>query len=172
MPFSLLLFFHHRLAAAPVAVPYLILVRSMWRYVAVAASLLCYGCDQPRRSMSPAEYGEGSMGDRLQRDVSLIEASVPNGWRDFSGTCEGLDAAKGENFDVACSYLVRRDPTLFLRRFLAGDPSAICCGRAAYKNLQYRHVLDQVYRWRLLEASSEKERQKIRHFIAETTRKT
>ena len=103
-----------------------------------------------------------------------MERGVPEGWRDFSRLSNRVDGEYGATFAVACAYAARRDPTLFLRRHLAGDQSAVRCGRKAYgwSDAAYRRVLDAVYRYRLLEAKSPHERRKIQQFIMETTTKT
>ncbi len=120
----------------------------------------------PERSMSATEFADSGTARALDRDVAAIERSEPQGWRDLASYAYRVDGEHGEAFAAACSYLARRDPTVFLRRYLAGDPNALFCGWAAYGwSREYRSVLDEVYRYRLLEARSTSERRQVQEFI-------
>ena len=123
----------------------------------------------PQRSLSATEFADSGTARALDRDVAAIERSEPQGWRDLASYAYHVDGEHGEAFSAACSYLARRDPTVFLRRYLAGDPDALFCGWAAYRwSREYRTVLDTVYRYRLLEARSTSERRLIQRFITFT----
>ena len=141
----------------------------------IAAAALS-GCvsGTPKASTAPTYFAPGNFARGLEADVAAMERSVPDGWRDFSRLSDRVDGEYGTTFAVACAYAARRDPTLFLRRHLAGDQRAVRCGREAYgwSGAAYRRVLDTVYRYRLLEAKSPRERQRIQQFITETTTKT
>ena len=128
----------------------------------------------PKPAVTPTFFAPGALATELEANVTAIERSTPARWIAFSRLARHLDGEKGETFAVACAYLVRRDPTIFLRRHLAGDRYGILCGLRAYgwSGKEYQRVLDEVYRYRLLEAKSAVERQKIEQFIAETTKKT
>lgn len=106
----------------------------------------------------------------LVKDMVAIERNESRAWHDLAGhDFPPIDAEHGETFGAVCAYLVRRDPVIFLRRHLAGDPQALLQGRAAYERSdEYRSVLDAVYRFRLWGARSVGERALIRDFIAYT----
>jgi hypothetical protein len=132
------------------------------------------GCAAHGPSSATAPTFIGDYGIWLERHIAAMEASAPAEWPKFRIGADTRSAHGGETFSVACAYLIRRDPTLFLRRHLTGDRYGILCGRRAYgwSSQDYRLVLDAVYRYRLVEAKTKTERQKIEEFIAETTKKT
>jgi hypothetical protein len=125
-----------------------------------------------RTAIAPRSFADGHLASALERDIAKMEDSTPEGWDRFADSSRWLDGENGETFAVACAYLIRRDPTIFLRRYLAGDERAIFCGREAYgwSAPAYRETLDSVYHYRLLEARACGEELKIKRFIAETTR--
>jgi hypothetical protein len=145
--------------------------RSLLLLVVTAATC---SAGQLKPAMRPIEWGEGQQGIVLERQIAVIEASAPDAWREFRTGHDTLGAHRSETFSVACAYLIRRDPTFFLRRHLTGDRYAIPCGKRAYgwSGKEYRRVLDSVYRFRLLEARSPIERHKIEQFITQTTKET
>ncbi len=123
----------------------------------------------PKRSLSATEFADSGTARALDRNVAAIERSEPQGWHDLASYAYHVDGEHGEAFSAACSYLARRDPTVFLRRYLAGDSNALFCGWAAYGwSGEYRSVLDAVYRYRLLEARSASERRQVQEFIKRT----
>ena len=130
---------------------------------------LLWNCStaQPQRSMSPAEFGGATMASRMQSRIESIERSEPAAWRSLSRPAYFVDGVYGEIFGITCAHLVRRDPTIFLRRYLAGDPNAACCAWTAYWwGESYQRVFDEVHRFRLLEARSPQERKRIEAFLA------
>jgi hypothetical protein len=128
----------------------------------------------PSPATAPTFVAGSSYGEWLEDHIAAMEANAPAAWPKFRIGVDTLSAHGGETFAVACAYLIRRDPTFFLRRHLSGDRYGILCGRRAYRwsGKDYRRVLDSVYRYRLLEAKSATERHKIEEFISETTKKT
>ncbi|WP_377165305.1 hypothetical protein [Prosthecobacter fluviatilis] len=116
--------------------------------------------------MSPRHFADGKLARKLETDIAAIERNEPAGWKDLASHAYRLDGEHAETFAVACAYLLRRDPTIFLRRHLTGDPDALFCGWAAYGHAgHYRSIVDAVYKQRLHEASSEAECESIRQFI-------
>jgi hypothetical protein len=139
------------------------------RLLVICVSFLTIGCTSARmagRSWSPKEYVDSRFSRNLEADIAAIENSEPRGWRSLASHAYEVDGEYAETFATACSYLARRDPTLFLRRHLAGDPDALFCAWIAYNwNSDYRPVFDSIYSIRLLEARSSGERKKIERFI-------
>ena len=138
-----------------------------WAILLFAASRC--PAEPPKRSLAPTEFTDTRFARRLEADIASIERSEPQGWHDLAGCAYHVDGEYGEVFSSACAYLLRRDPTLFLRRHLAGDPDAVFCAWAGYGwSGDYRPVLDTVYHYRLLDARTSHERREIREFIART----
>ena len=130
--------------------------------------LILPGCaaTSAKRNLLASEFADGPLARSLDADIHTIERSEPQGWRSLALHASQVDGEYAETFAVACANLVRRDPTVFLRRHLAGDADALLCGWAAFGwDPDYRPVLDAVYRFRLLEARSATERQRIQEFI-------
>lgn len=144
------------------------------RYIFLITAALLAGCasHRPEPALRPTAIAEGNYGVILERQIAGMEASAPPVWSDFRIGADTRGAHTGETFSAACAYLIRRDPTVFLRRHLAGDRYGILCGRRGYgwSGKSYQRVLDAVYRYRLLEAKSPAERQKIEQFVSETTK--
>jgi hypothetical protein len=140
----------------------------MHRFLLIILVPFACSAGQLKPTLRPTEWGEGQQGVILERQIAGIEASAPAIWREFRTGADTRGAHTSETFSVACAYLIRRDPTFFLRRYLSGDAYAIPCGKRAYgwSGKQYQRVLDSVYRFRLLEAKLPTERQKIEQFIA------
>lgn len=142
----------------------------------LSIAVLFAGCAThgPSPATAPTAIAGSSYGEWLERHIAAMEAHAPAAWAEFRIGADTLSAHGGETFAAACAYLIRRDPTFFLRRHLNGDRYGILCGRRAYgwSGRDYQRVLDSVYRYRLLEAKSATERQKIEEFISETTKKT
>ena len=117
-------------------------------------------------SLSPRQFADSKLARKLEADITAIEGNEPAGWKDLASYAHKLDGEHAETFAVACADLLRRDPTIFLRRHLAGDPNARFCGWAAYGHVgNYRSIVDAVYSRRLHEARSEAEYRSIKQFI-------
>ena len=147
----------------------------MIKTAALLIAIVAAGCSTqlPQKATRPINWCEGNTGIILEHQISIMESSVPPEWSDFRTGADSLGAMYGETFAVSCAYLLRRDPTFFLRRYLSGDPYAIRCAFMAYgwSAPEYRRVLDLVYRFRLSDANSETERKNIEQFIELTTGK-
>lgn len=141
---------------------------NLYRPAALSLSLLIAACSTPQvyRHWTPVEFADSPLARSLEKDIAAIERSEPNGWRSFSSHAYRVDGEYAETFSVACAHLLRRDPTIFLRRYLAGDPDALFCGWAGYGwSGDYRTVLDEMYRQRLVISRSASERRRIQEFI-------
>lgn len=125
----------------------------------------------PSAAIAPSYISDGSYGNILESQIAAIERSDPAAWHQFRIGNDTRGAHTSETFSAGCAYLVRRDPTFFLRRHMEGDRYALPCGRRAYQwSGDYRQVLDSVYKFRLLEAKSPSEKERIEQFITETKR--
>jgi hypothetical protein len=138
--------------------------------------LLLTGCaatrDEARYySSTAARYVGGSFSKRLTVLEEKIDGGDLAAWREFASYADKVDGESAETYAVACSELARRDPTFFLRRYLAGDAIALRGGREAFgwSGDRERRLLTAVYAERLYIASTRRERQKIRAFISATT---
>lgn len=138
-------------------------------------SLMLAAChvEAVKPSLSPRQFTDSRLARNLEADITAIETSEPAGWRDLASHAHRLDGEYAETFAVACAHLLRRDPTVFLRRHLAGDSNAMFCGWAAYGRAgNYCSIVDALYEQRLREARSEAERESIKQFIATSHRFT
>jgi hypothetical protein len=79
--------------------------------------------------------------------IERIEAGEESAWTEFKRVGSNLDGEYSQTYSVACSELLRRDPTFFLRRYLAGDTEAIVQGRKGYgwSGDQGRSLMDDIY---------------------------
>lgn len=145
------------------------------RHLIVLIAFSLAGCsaqkvDTKYWTSSVNRYINGGFATKLTSLLGRIERGDLSAWREFASYAGQLDAEKGETYDVACGELLRRDPTFYLRRFLAGDLSSIPCARKGYgaSGYQGRSLLDAVYAQRLYIASAS-ERRQIQSFIDLTT---
>ena len=102
--------------------------------------------------------------------IDRIEGGDMRAWQRFSAyEVAGLDGEHSETYSMACGELARRDPTIFLRRYLHGDARAVAVGKRAYGwvGTEGRHVMNWLHDSRLALATTEAERKKIERYIAE-----
>lgn len=120
--------------------------------------------------------GEGNFAKTLREYVLAIERGDGAAWPRFAGFVRagepGLDGEHAETYGVACAEIFRRDPTFFLRRYLAHDEPeyALACARRGFAWLPsgFRKVLVKVHRSRLelaVEEGEDEERQQIARFL-------
>ena len=142
--------------------------------------LLCIGCgsklerdDTVYWTSTAARYAsESPFSMRLDRCVREIEGGSGKAWENFIKYGEGLDGEHSQIYSVACSELMRRDPTVCLRKFLQGDSRALKVGKKGFgwSGSRGREILEEVYSRRLYICSDKKERNLVGRFIDETTR--
>jgi len=79
-----------------------------------------------------------------------------------------FDGEVSEIYSIACGEVARRDPTLFLRRYLLGDSKALPVGKRAYGWIgrEGRHTMDWLHESRLQLAGSPQERRMIEDYIS------
>ena len=90
-------------------------------------------------------------------------------WSMFAAYADaGLSGEHAETYATVCAELARRDPTIFLRRHLLGDPRALKVGKLAYGWIgpKGRHTLDWLHKSRLQLASDPRERRLIEEYIS------
>jgi hypothetical protein len=90
----------------------------------ILAPFIACSADELKPTTRPIEWGEGQQGVILEKQIAAIEATEPAVWREFRTGADTMGAHTSETFSVACAYLIRRDPTFFLRRHLSGDSYA------------------------------------------------
>ena len=121
-------------------------------------------------SSTTSRYVESPFAQSLSGLVKKIERGDLSAWDTFAAKGEDLDGEYSQTYSVACSELLRRDPTFFLRRHLAGDPRAIAPATRGYgwSGHTGRGLLDEIYARRLYIASTDSERRLISDFIGQT----
>ena len=91
-------------------------------------------------------------------------------WSEFASYTDGglLDGESSSTYSIACGALATRDPTIFLRRYLHGDPRALKVGKRAYDSIgtEGRHTMDWLHQSRLQLASDPRERRLIEKYIS------
>ena len=109
---------------------------------------------------------------RLDKYVREIELGSGRAWEDFLKNGEDLDGEYSQTYSVACSELLRRDPTVCLRKFLQGDSRALVVGKKGFgwSGRKGRELLEELYTRRLYICSDDRERNLVVRFIDETTR--
>jgi len=119
---------------------------------------------------STSRYVESPFAQRLSGLVQSIEKGDLSAWDNFARLGEGLDGEYSQTYSVACSELLRRDPTFLLRRYIAGDERTIAVARRGYgwSGHTGRCLLDEIYARRLYIASTNSERRRISDYIEQT----
>jgi hypothetical protein len=101
--------------------------------------------------------------------IDRIEEGDMEAWQQFAAyELAGLDGEHSETYSMACAELARRDPTIFLRRHLHGDRTAVAVGKRAYGWIGTggRHTMNWLLKSRLALATTEAERESIERYIA------
>ena len=142
--------------------------------ILIACAFLCSCTTQKHDleywSSTTARYVDSPFAQSLSSLVQRIEKGDLSAWDKFAAEANGLDGEYSQTYSVACSELLRRDPTFLLRRYLAGDPRALSAARRGYgrSGPAGRSLLDEIYARRLYIASTDLERRKIADFIDQT----
>lgn len=92
-------------------------------------------------------YTNSPFSQRLAGLIDRIERGDSDAWAEFKRQGKDLDGEYSQTFSVACAELVTRDPTFFLRRYLAGDSSVIPFAKRAngWVGQDGRDLLNAVY---------------------------
>ena len=144
----------------------------------LAATLVLIGCAENHQNSeywtaSTSRYTNSKYSMSLGVLLHRIEAGDKSAWTEFKNAGSGVDGERSQVFSVACSELLRRDPTFTLRRYLKGDDEAITYSRRGYmwsaRHEKGRALMDEIYARRIYIATSEPERIRIKQFIMETT---
>jgi hypothetical protein len=140
--------------------------------------LLIGGCadkhdDSIYWNSSTTRYVSSGYSKHLTKLLERIDAGDDVAWSEFKKAGKDVDGEHSQTYSVACSELLRRDPTFFLRKYLFGDDESIECGRLGYEwsGDQGRLLMDEIYARRLYIADSKVERDKIMRFIYQTAYK-
>ena len=138
-------------------------------------SVTIVGCTAIERdseywTSSVTRYVDSNFSRTLDQLLKRIEKGDQAAWREFAGFANQVDGESGQTYAVACAELLRRDPTFYLRRHLAGDPNAVLCGRRAYRwaGTRGRSLLDDIYAGRIYIETEESTRRKIEEFVSAT----
>ncbi len=121
----------------------------------------------PRSTIS---YVNSSFAQSLTRLIDRIELGDLEAWSDFKRHNVDLDGEFSQTYAVACSEILTRDPSFFLRRYLAGESDVVPYAKFGYRfvGTRGRQILDEIYERRLSIAQAH-EAELIQSFINETT---
>ncbi len=146
------------------------------RFLIVAALLsvwevACSSHQQRPEKLLPAvsSWADTGLSHNLADLLKRIEGGDMKAWSEFAAYVDGgLDGEHSETYSMACGELARRDPTIFLRRHLLGDPHALRVGKLAYGwiGMEGRHTMNWLHESRLQLASDLRERRLIENYIS------
>jgi hypothetical protein len=145
------------------------------RLLSCLAVILCLaGCsatpDRPEEfRASLRTWADTGLSRNLADLIDRIEGGDIEAWQRFAAyELAGLDGEHSETYSMACGELARRDPTIFLRRHLRGDRTAVLVGKRAYGWIGTggRHIMNWLHKSRLALAATETERESIKIYIS------
>jgi len=117
---------------------------------------------------SVISWADTKFSKHLATLLQRIERGDMCAWTEFAAHVNsGLDSERSETYSMACGELARRDPTIFLRRHLMGDPLASAVGTRAYGwvGVGGRNLMNWLHRSRLQLAADQRERQLICDYV-------